>query len=74
MGFGYQWKRVFLSGERKYMNKDIPLVEYARLEVPKVESRLLVNENFQIEFVNKRPCLWWRLWQWIFFGFVWEEI
>ena len=51
-------------------------MEFHEIDYPKitVNSRLIVNKHLHIEMEKTPPCLWWRLWQWVFFGFVWEEI
>jgi hypothetical protein len=41
-----------------------------------IKSILLINgdECFQIHLSKERPNLWWRFWQWIFFGFKWKKL
>jgi hypothetical protein len=41
------------------------------------QSRLWVApgpNGFCMLFLRPRPCWWFRLWQYAFFGFVWEKI
>jgi len=47
----------------------IPFVDF-----PKSKSILLVNgQSVQFNFTDKKPCLWWRIWQWLLMGWKWED-
>lgn len=44
--------------------------------LPPNRSRLIIGGEIGVVFQLpiKRPNWWWRLWQWLFCGFKWENI
>lgn len=44
------------------------------LNISKELSRLTINSNLHITYPNPWPNAWWRFWQWVFFGFKWEDL
>jgi hypothetical protein len=47
------------------------------IEAVPYQSRLWVApgpNGFCLHFVRPRPNWWFQLWQYVFFGFIWEEI
>jgi len=45
------------------------------LGFPKQLSALQVNgDAMRFEFPKKKPCRWWRLWQWVFLGWRWIDL
>lgn len=36
-------------------------------------SRLIINENLQINFPTEMPNRFWRFWQWVLLGWRWES-
>jgi hypothetical protein len=46
----------------------------AAIDADQVRSVLLMNGEFPIGFRRPRPNAWWRFWQWLFLGFVWQKI
>lgn len=38
------------------------------------QSRLIINENFRVEFVKPMPCRWHRLWYRLLLGWRWEAL
>jgi len=48
------------------------------IKIPKVESILKLgdfkdNTGLTFHLCHKKPCLWFRLWQRVFLGFIWED-
>lgn len=41
---------------------------------PVPKSTLLINGNsIRFNFTDKKPCAWWRFWQWLLLGWKWED-
>jgi len=45
-----------------------------RIAWPESKSRLHICPGFQIDLDKPPPNPWWRLWQWVFFGWRWEAL
>lgn len=59
--------------EAPLLPPDMPLP----LGPPQYKSRLWVApgpNGFNLSFVRPRPNWWYRMWQRLFLGFVWEEL
>lgn len=41
--------------------------------IPPSQSRLIINENFIVEFVKPMPSRWHRFWYRLLLGWRWEE-
>lgn len=44
------------------------------IDVPNHKSVLIINKGFYISFLTNRPNWFWRMMQYLFFGFKWERI
>lgn len=44
------------------------------VDVPKNRSKLILVEALHVLLPCVRPHWWWRLWQYLLFGFRWEAI
>lgn len=42
--------------------------------IPPVQSRLIINENFMVEFVKPMPGWWHRFWYRLLLGWRWEVV
>lgn len=40
---------------------------------PHFKSTLHITPHTCFNLPMKKPNWWWRMWQWIFFGFVWRN-
>lgn len=38
------------------------------------KSQMFNSAGLAYLYTGDMPCLWWRFWQWIFFGFKWRRI
>lgn len=50
------------------------LSDWFELEVSPDKSILVLNESLRVHFKQYKPNRWWRFWQYVFFGFKWEDI
>lgn len=77
--FGY-----YLSAENRHDNpvplkrKRTSLVTAAEpppaTKFPEVKSLLQIKGALDINSYAPRPNIWWRFWQFVFFGFRWEKV
>ncbi len=42
--------------------------------IHKDRSLLTIHGSYHIPMTKQWPNVWWRFWQWVFFGFVWKEL
>lgn len=42
--------------------------------IPSYKSKLKINSNLTFYLVNEKPNWWWKLWQYLLFGFKWEKV
>jgi len=51
-----------------YVSKD------SGLFFPPVLSILEINgDSIRFNFTRRKPCLWWRFWQWLLLGWRWFD-
>jgi len=44
------------------------------IQWPEYRSKLIPTEGFEIQLPHDKPNWWWRIWQYVFFGFKWEDV
>lgn len=38
------------------------------------QSELMINDNLSFSMFTKKPNWWWRMWQYLLFGFKWRAL
>lgn len=48
--------------------------ESSRRYKTRYKSQMFISDGLAYLCKGDAPCLWWRFWHWVFFGFKWRKV